>query len=192
MKQACLFLIMMLIVISPVWSGDRSLEARDVSAAQIVPTQDIVRDDTTVAAVRPQAAAPDAASLHWSVLASGGGRSTLGTLYLGSTLGQTAAGTVSLGGHFLIAGFWQNFTTLACCLGLRGNANSDDEEVVNVSDIVFVIDYLFGEPRGPAPECRTEGNANGDIEEAINVTDIVYLIDYLFGIPLGPAPVACP
>ncbi len=79
-----------------------------------------------------------------------------------------------------------------CCVGIRGNANGDEFEDVNVSDITYLVDYLFGIPLGPAPECKEEGNANGDENDDVNVSDITYLVDYSFGIPLGPAPPACP
>ncbi len=79
-----------------------------------------------------------------------------------------------------------------CCSNIRGNANADAEDKVNIGDITYLIEYMFGIPPGPEPPCRDEGNANGDAEDKINIGDITYLIDYLFGIPTGPAPPACP
>ncbi|MCK4632917.1 MAG: hypothetical protein KAT79_06565 [candidate division Zixibacteria bacterium] len=79
-----------------------------------------------------------------------------------------------------------------CCVGVRGNANGDYFERVNIADITYLNNYLFGNPLGPAPVCRAEGNANGDIQETINIADVTYLIDYLYGIPLGPPPPLCP
>jgi len=81
---------------------------------------------------------------------------------------------------------------LACCTDIRGNANGDAEDKVNIGDVTYLIGYLFGIPPGPEPPCRDEGNTNGDAEDKINIGDITYLIDYLFGTPLGPAPPACP
>ncbi len=78
-----------------------------------------------------------------------------------------------------------------CCVGIRGNVNNDPEESVNITDITYLVSYLFGIPPGPEPICREEGNVNGDETEAINIADITYLVDYLFGIPLGPAPQPC-
>ena len=78
------------------------------------------------------------------------------------------------------------------CIGLRGNANGDPDDKINVSDITYLVAFLFGIPSGPAPACLEEGNANGDTEEKINISDITYLVAYLFGIPSGPAPPACP
>jgi hypothetical protein len=82
-----------------------------------------------------------------------------------------------------------------CCVGLRGNANADEAEHVNISDITFLVDYLFGIPTGTEPSCREEGNANGSSDgglELVNISDITYLVEYLFGIPLGPPPPSCP
>jgi len=79
-----------------------------------------------------------------------------------------------------------------CCLGIRGNANGDLDDKLNVSDITYLVQYLFGVPTGPAPVCNEEANANGDLDEKLNVTDITYLVKYLFGVPTGPAPPSCP
>jgi M6 family metalloprotease-like protein len=80
----------------------------------------------------------------------------------------------------------------ACCIGIRGNVNSDPEDKVNIADLTFLVDRLFGIPLGPVPLCPEEANINGDIEEAINISDVTYLVAYLFGLPAGAAPPACP
>ena len=79
-----------------------------------------------------------------------------------------------------------------CCQGIRGNANDDDLDRINIADITFLLDYLFGGSGSVEPPCRKEGNANGDSNESINISDVTYLVEYLFGIPLGPAPPPCP
>jgi 3',5'-cyclic AMP phosphodiesterase CpdA len=67
---------------------------------------------------------------------------------------------------------------------LRGDANGDG--VINVTDVVYLINYLFLIPPGPAPQPWAAGDANCD--GTINVSDVVYLINYLFLIPPGPPP----
>jgi hypothetical protein len=67
---------------------------------------------------------------------------------------------------------------------LRGDANGDG--VINVTDVVYLINYLFLVPPGPAPQPLASGDANCD--GIINVTDVVYLINYLFLVPPGPPP----
>jgi hypothetical protein len=65
----------------------------------------------------------------------------------------------------------------------RGGANGDN--VVNVADVVFLINYLF--IGGPPPVSSTEAEVTCD--GTINVADIVFLINYLFiG---GPVPRCC-
>jgi hypothetical protein len=65
-----------------------------------------------------------------------------------------------------------------------GDANGDS--VINVTDVVHLINYLFLIPPGSAPQPLDAGDANCD--GIINVTDVVYLINYLFLVPPGPPP----
>lgn len=81
---------------------------------------------------------------------------------------------------------------MSCCLNERGNVNNDPEDKVNISDITYLTQFLFGIPPGPAPICAAEANANSDPEEKINITDLTYLVAYLFGVPSGPPPQSCP
>ena len=79
-----------------------------------------------------------------------------------------------------------------CCLGITGNANNDFEDKVNISDVSYLLEYLFGIPSGSPPACPAEGNANGDPDIKTNISDVSYLLAYLFGIPTGPEPKPCP
>ncbi|MDH4156986.1 MAG: S8 family serine peptidase [candidate division Zixibacteria bacterium] len=65
---------------------------------------------------------------------------------------------------------------------LRGDANASGK--VNISDVTFLISYLFGIPTGPAPVTIQSGDANASSK--VNVADITYLVAYLFG--NGPEP----
>jgi hypothetical protein len=65
-------------------------------------------------------------------------------------------------------------------LYLCGDCSTDEE--VNVTDVVYLINYLF--QNGPAPQPMKVGNVNCDDE--VSVTDVVYLINYLFR--SGPNP----
>jgi hypothetical protein len=64
-----------------------------------------------------------------------------------------------------------------------GDCNEDGS--VNVSDVVYLINYLFG--GGPEPIPYESGNVNCD--SVIDIADAVYLINYIF--VGGPAP-SCP
>jgi choice-of-anchor B domain-containing protein len=92
-----------------------------------------------------------------------------------SFLPDTASGKVELGSG-------------SCCIGIRGNANGDAGQAVNVADITFLVKYLFAS--GPQPPCLAEANANGDSTNSVNVSDITRLVNYLFkgGIPPAPCP----
>ena len=65
--------------------------------------------------------------------------------------------------------------------------DGDGDGVVDVSDAVYLIAYIFS--GGPAPSPLSTGDANCDA--AVDISDAVYLISYIFG--SGPAPCAtCP
>ena len=75
-----------------------------------------------------------------------------------------------------------------CCVDIRGNADGDIYQSLDVSDLTYLVDYLFR--GGNAPWCNEEGNADGSLDEQINVADVTYMVDYLFG--GGPPPPSCP
>jgi hypothetical protein len=63
---------------------------------------------------------------------------------------------------------------------IYGDVNAD--RVINVSDVVYLINYLF--ISGPPPQPLAAGDCNCD--GVVNVSDVVYLINYLF--ISGPPP----
>jgi hypothetical protein len=65
---------------------------------------------------------------------------------------------------------------------LLGDVNLDGQ--VSVSDIVYLINYLF--KGGPAPQIFIVADVNGDGK--VSVSDVIYLINYLF--KGGSAPIA--
>ena len=131
--------------------------------------------------------------INWQVISNGGGEGSSTSYILNGTIGQTAVGAGSSASYGLSQGYWQVFAGISgCCLGIRGNANNDPEDKTNISDVTFLLAYLFGIPTGPTPVCQEEANANGDVDEKVNVSDVTYLLAYLFGIPPGPAPKPCP
>jgi hypothetical protein len=60
--------------------------------------------------------------------------------------------------------------------------DAEGNGLVNVSDVVYLIDFVFADGLPPAPEESGDVDCNG----MINVSDLVYLIAYVFGD--GPAP----
>ncbi len=76
-----------------------------------------------------------------------------------------------------------------CCIGIRGNINGDKSEQIDISDLVYVVQYSFGTPSGPTPPCPNETDV--DNSGGLDISDIVYLVSFMFGSPSGPAPVNC-
>jgi len=75
---------------------------------------------------------------------------------------------------------------LQCCV-VRGNVDDDAGGTIDISDLVYLVDYMF--TGGPPPPCPEAGNVDGDIESAIDISDLVYLVDYMF--TQGPPPTSC-
>ncbi len=60
------------------------------------------------------------------------------------------------------------------------------DDLVNLLDILYLIDYKYGVPTGPAPDPYALGDVDSD--GTINLIDILYIIDFVYGTPPGPAP----
>jgi hypothetical protein len=60
--------------------------------------------------------------------------------------------------------------------------DADNNGVVSLSDVVYLVNYIFG--GGPAPQPLPSGDA--DCSGKINLADAVYLINYIFAD--GPPP----
>ncbi len=65
-----------------------------------------------------------------------------------------------------------------CCIGMRGNVDNDPNDQVDISDINFMIDYLF--TSGPTPVCHDEANVDGDAQGIVDMSDLYALIDFFF------------
>jgi len=73
------------------------------------------------------------------------------------------------------------------CLPSYVCGDADGSESVTVSDVVYLINYIFA--GGPAPNPLLSGDV--DCTGAVSISDAVYLINYIFA--GGPAPcAACP
>lgn len=124
------------------------------------------------------------------VVAGGGSKGSSTTFELSGTVGQIGSDVGSSEVFGLGSGFWEGAKDgeTGCCVGSRGNVNSDLQDNVNIADLTFLVGYLFGgsEP----PECFEEANVNGDETETVNIADLTYLVAYLFG--GGTPPADCP
>ena len=70
-------------------------------------------------------------------------------------------------------------------------ANNGAWDAIDISDLVYLVDYMF--TGGPTPPCWSEANVDGagpDDNTGIDISDLVYLVDYMF--TGGPPPPSCP
>jgi hypothetical protein len=124
--------------------------------------------------------------IKWQIICTGSGCGNDNVLFLSpyqdfhilcGTLGQVAVGRGSSPSFGINQGFWQETITGEY---LRGDANQDG--IINVGDIVYLVSYLY--KNGPAPAPVWVGDCNCD--EIVNVGDIVFLVSYLY--KGGPEP----
>jgi hypothetical protein len=71
------------------------------------------------------------------------------------------------------------------CRGDCGDVNNDG--VVDVGDVVYLVSYLYRDGPWPDPECI--GDVNDD--DVVNVGDVVYLVAYLYRSGPPPNPACC-
>jgi hypothetical protein len=91
------------------------------------------------------------------------------------------SGNIYLTGFSYGSGTVYDYATIKYVQFLCGDVNKDG--VVNVTDVVYLINYLFIGGPPPVPILQV-GNVNRD--GVVNSADVVYLINYLF--ISGPAP----
>lgn len=77
----------------------------------------------------------------------------------------------------------------SCCIGMRGNVDSDPEDIVDIEDLVFFVDYAFHYPAEVEPACPRE--ADVDASGYLDIMDIVQLVDYMFRDKPEAAPKSC-
>lgn len=123
--------------------------------------------------------------INWQVISNGGTDGSSASYNLRGTVSQTATADGSSASYGIKHGFWQIFDSSGGpCDGKCGDANGDGS--VNVSDAVYVINYVFSGGGAPLPVLAC-GDANTD--GAVNVSDAVYVINYVFS--GGGAPGDC-
>ncbi|MDH3889548.1 MAG: hypothetical protein OEV49_00565 [candidate division Zixibacteria bacterium] len=68
---------------------------------------------------------------------------------------------------------------------IRGDINCDGFLGIDISDLVYLVDYMF--TGGPQPCCFEDVDVNCD--GSIDISDLVYVVDYMF--TGGPQPCRC-
>ena len=68
--------------------------------------------------------------------------------------------------------------------GICGNTSGDANGDIDISDLTYLVNYLFLD--GPTPDPPSVGNINCDPAGGIDISDLTTLVNYLF--LSGPAP----
>ncbi len=147
--------------------------------------------DQMLETARAAIAARAGEEINWQVISSGGTKGSSASFDLQGTVGQTSVGVGSSASFGLQHGYWQDFTSGGgtCCMGsIRGNVDYDVGDAIDISDLVYLVDFMFS--GGPPPPCFEEGDVDGSGAAPIDISDLVYLVDYMF--TGGPAPPPCP
>jgi hypothetical protein len=71
-------------------------------------------------------------------------------------------------------------------MGMRGNIDQDPAGTISVSDLVYLVTFMFS--GGPAPVCFLEADVNAS--GVLDVSDLVWLVSYMF--QSGYPPYLCP
>ncbi|EQB63840.1 MAG: hypothetical protein RBG1_1C00001G1419 [candidate division Zixibacteria bacterium RBG-1] len=101
-----------------------------------------------------------------------------------TALGVDGRQNVYVTGYSWGIGTLQNYVTIKYnkfgCAAKAGDANSDYK--VNLSDIIFKVNYVFKGGARPDPLCSGDDNADNEV----NLPDIIYLVNFVF--KGGPGP----
>ena len=89
----------------------------------------------------------------------------------------------------VVAWDWCQSDTMSFSIAVYKCGDVYPDGSVDLLDILFLIDNLYGIPPGPTSMPPAASDVNND--GAINLIDILYLIDSVYGTPHGPDPV-CP
>lgn len=72
----------------------------------------------------------------------------------------------------------------SCCMGdTRGNVNYDSQDLVDISDLTFLVNMLFVLPGKETAPCTEEANVNGSPDAIVDISDLTYLVNHLFVAP---------
>lgn len=75
---------------------------------------------------------------------------------------------------------------ICCCLTRGDIDHAGGASPIDISDLVYLVDYMF--TGGPPPPCMEEGNIDGAGD--LDISDLVYMVDFMFS--GGPTPPGCP
>lgn len=73
------------------------------------------------------------------------------------------------------------------CGNVNGSPQPNPDHRINISDAVYLINYLYHNGPPPIPPCSGDVDGDGDIDD----DDLDYLIDYIFRYGPEPVPNCC-
>ncbi len=152
------------------------------------PKTEIADIDQQLETVRAAIAARAGEQINWQVISAGATDGSSTSYGVKGTVGQVVIGEGSSSNYDLRHGYWQDFAGGGdCCMGaIRGNVDYDPSDAIDISDLVYLVDFMFND--GPTPPCTEEADVNGS--GGIDISDLVFIVDYMFN--GGPEPVECP
>ncbi len=77
-----------------------------------------------------------------------------------------------------------------CCVIGRGNVNFDPDDLIDISDLIFLVQYMFNIPSGQQPPCFEEADIDGSMN--LDVSDLVSLVEFMFNNPTNIPLLSCP
>lgn len=104
-------------------------------------------------------------------------------IYYGSGLVQG----FSISDQYVYVANWTSFLVLQIAINGYVCGDADADGVVTISDVVFLVNYIFGS--GPTPDPMNSGDT--DCDGIVTVADVVLMVNYIFADGAPPCA-ACP
>jgi hypothetical protein len=169
-SQCPIFLLLLPLLLMVGTVGLSAADQNSVPQAEEIVMQQVPQQSAV------NATSPDSFQLNrFSINAAGAIDDSSTNYTLGLSMGQPVVGMASSASYQTGTGFWYGFY-----LFKPGDVNGD--QLVDVGDVVYLINYLF--KSGPIPNPLLSGDTNCDSN--VDIGDVVFLINYLFR--SGPAP----
>lgn len=78
------------------------------------------------------------------------------------------------------------FEIYNCCAGMRGNIDCSPDNLITISDLVYLAGYMFGGEPAPLNMATADFFDDG----IADITDLIHLVEFMFN--GGPPPPDCP
>lgn len=78
-----------------------------------------------------------------------------------------------------------------CCVGERGNIDGSPDQIVDISDITSLVDYLFISANSSLA-CPEESDLDTPPDRQVDISDLTRLVEYLYIYPTSAQLPPCP